>query len=114
MKPQKQEPQMDLDMDQLSNLVTTRPTHMGWQSSIERYPSTMFGFIDNPYPEFRNGSFWTSVINGSKSGVRFWVEVGTELDPLQLILLHLKTEPHRTHGFLAVFIVLQTEYIGSN
>jgi len=35
-----------------------------------------------------------SVRIGSKSAVRFRVLVGTELEPLQGVLPHQKTEPH--------------------
>jgi hypothetical protein len=55
-----------------------------------------------------------NVINGLKLAVRFWVWVGSELEPLQQILLDHWTEPHWTRAFLASFTLLHTENFGSN
>ena len=55
-----------------------------------------------------------SVSNGSKSAGRFRVRVGTELEPLQRVLPHEKTEPHRTRGFLAGSTISPTQNFGSN
>jgi len=44
-----------------------------------------------------------SVSNGSKLAVRFRVWVGTELEPLQWVIPHQKTEPHQSRSFFASF-----------
>ena len=49
-----------------------------------------------------------SVSNSSKLAVRLRVQVGTEQEPLQRVLPHQKTEPHRTHGFFAGSTFSQT------
>jgi len=46
---------MDLPGDQL----TTRPIQMGWEFTINPYPSWRFGYIDNPDRQFGKGSVWT-------------------------------------------------------
>jgi hypothetical protein len=56
----------------------------------------------------------TSVSNGSKLVVRFRVRVGTELEPVDGVLPHQKTEPHRAHGFLAGSTLPQTQNFDSN
>jgi len=55
-----------------------------------------------------------SVSNSSKLAIPCWVRVGTEQEPLQRVLPHQKTEPHRTRGFLAGSKFSQTKNIGSN
>jgi len=50
---------MNLLMDPLSDLLTTRPIWMGWGIAIELYPSGQFGYTDGPDHHFRNGSVWT-------------------------------------------------------
>jgi len=54
-----------------------------------------------------------SFSNGSKSVVLLWVRVGTDLEPLQGVSPNQKTEPHRTHGFLAGSTFLPTQNFGS-
>ena len=46
-------------MDPLGNLLTTHPIQMGWELTMEPYPSGQFGLIDDPDGKFGNGSFWT-------------------------------------------------------
>jgi hypothetical protein len=46
-------------MNPLCDPLTTRPIQIGWQFTVERYPSGQFGFIDDPDRQFGNGSVWT-------------------------------------------------------
>ena len=46
-------------MDPLGDLLTTRPIQMGWEFTMEAYPSRQFGFIDDPDRQFGNGAVWT-------------------------------------------------------
>jgi hypothetical protein len=46
-------------MDPLCDPLTTRPIQMGWEFTMELYPSGQFGFIDDPDRQFGNGSVWT-------------------------------------------------------
>jgi hypothetical protein len=46
-------------MDPLCDPLTTRPIQMGWEFTMEPYPSGQFGFIDDPDRQFGNGSVWT-------------------------------------------------------
>jgi hypothetical protein len=41
-------------MDQLGDLLTTRPIQKGWEFTIEPYLSWQFGFIHNPDRHFGN------------------------------------------------------------
>jgi len=50
---------MNLLMDPLGDPLKTRPILTGWEFTMERYLSGQFGFIDNPDPQFGNGSVWT-------------------------------------------------------
>jgi hypothetical protein len=50
---------MNLWMDPLSVLLTTRPIQMGWEFSMESYPSGQFGFIDDSDGQFVDRSVWT-------------------------------------------------------
>ena len=52
--------------------------------------------------------------NSSKSAVRFRVRVGTELEPLQLVLPYPSTKLLRTRALLAGSTILPTLNIGSN
>jgi len=38
---------MNVYMDLLGNLLTTRPIQSGWEFTIEPYPSWLSSFIDN-------------------------------------------------------------------
>jgi hypothetical protein len=49
------------------------------------------------------------VSNGSKLAVWFWVQIGTNLELLQWVIPHEKTEPYQTGGFLAGSTVSQTK-----
>jgi len=46
-------------MDPLGDPLTTRPIQMGWEFTIEPYPSQRFGFIDNPNRRFGSALGWT-------------------------------------------------------
>ena len=45
-------------MDPLCDPLTTCPIQTGWEYTMEPYPSGQFGFIDDPYRQFGNGSVW--------------------------------------------------------
>jgi len=46
-------------MDRLGDLLTTRPIQMGWEFTMEPFPSGQFGYIDNLDRQFGNGSVST-------------------------------------------------------
>jgi len=46
-------------MDLLGDPLTTRPIQTGWEFSMEPYPSGRFRCVDDPDPQFGNGSVWT-------------------------------------------------------
>jgi hypothetical protein len=50
---------MNLEMDPLCDPLTTRPIQMGWEFTMELYPSGQFGSIDNSDRQFGNRSVWT-------------------------------------------------------
>ena len=45
-------------MEPLGDQLTTHPIQMGWEFTMEPYPSRQFGFIDDPDRQFGNGSVW--------------------------------------------------------
>ena len=48
-------------MDPLGDPLTTRPIQMGWEFTMEPYPSGQFWFIDDADRQFGNGSVWTRI-----------------------------------------------------
>jgi len=46
-------------MDPLCDPLTTRPIQMGWEFTMEPYPSGQFAFIDDPDRQYGKGSVWT-------------------------------------------------------
>ena len=52
------------------------------------------------------------VPNGSQLAVSFWVWVGTELEPLEQVVPHQKTQLHRIHGLLAGCTFSPSQNIG--
>jgi hypothetical protein len=49
---------MNLWMDQLGNPLRTRLIQMGWEFTMEPYPSAQFQLSDNPDRQFGQGSGW--------------------------------------------------------
>jgi len=48
-------------MDPLGDPLTTRPIQLGWEYTIDLYPSWRFGFIDNLDCQFGSGSGLTRI-----------------------------------------------------
>jgi len=57
IKQPKQEHYMNLQIDPQDNPQTSSPILTGWEISIQLYPNSQFGCVDNPDIEFVNSNF---------------------------------------------------------
>jgi len=79
---------MNLQMDPLDNPLTTRPILTGCEMSIEPYPNSCFGCIDDPDPQLGNGSVLTRTRTRSAGPEPF----------LTLCSARVREEPHKLRG----------------
>jgi hypothetical protein len=52
-------------MDPLGNPLRTCPIQMGWEFTMEPYPSGQFQLSDNPDRQFGQGSVWNRTLTRS-------------------------------------------------
>jgi len=85
---------MNLRIDPLGNPLTTLPRQMGWEVTIEQYPSWLFESIDNTDCLFSNGSVWTPT--------RTWSDVPEPSLTLGIAVAGLPKQVERITGIFTV------------